>query len=285
MIAQSAWLSRVALAGSAVFALAGLGLAGEVELGQKLQALARLLASPTAAQIDQQGAPQAQDKLAKARALKDMADVARRQGKIDEAEQQAGEALRLVSEATVLASWRQAPIDARRARYRDLADGIAAYRDSFDEAARAKGPAAARLLDRQRLADLLAKADSHAATQRWDEANAALETALVLVENATIDLRNNDTVVYAQSFQTPRDEFRFESERYAGTFGLVQQRLKDERLGPDARRRAQSLIADAENQRGQALGLAGNGDYEKASRMLEEAQKRLLDAAQALGAL
>ncbi|MBI4969932.1 MAG: hypothetical protein HZC25_17590 [Rhodospirillales bacterium] len=285
MMPQSAWLSRVALAGSAVFALAGLGLAGEVELGQKLQALARLLASPTAAQIDQQGAPQAQDKLAKARALKDMADVARRQGKIGEAEQQAGEALRLVSEATVLASWRQAPIDARRARYRDLADGIAAYRDSFDEAARAKGPAAARLLDRQRLADLLAKADSHAATQRWDEANAALETALVLVENATIDLRNNDTVVYTQSFQTPRDEFRFESERYAGTFGLVQQRLKDERLAPEARRRAQSLIADAENQRSQALGLAGNGDYEKASRVLEEAQKRLLDAAQALGAL
>lgn len=278
-------IRRMALVASAFTVLAGLGLAGEAELGQKLQALARLLASPTAAQIDRQGSKLAQDKLAQARALKDMTEVARRQGRIDEAEQQAGEALRLVSEATVLASWRPEAADARRTRYRDLSDGIAAYRDSFDEAAKAKGPAAFQLLDRRRLETLVAQANGHATAQRWEEANAALEQALVLVETATIGLRNNDTVVYTRAFQTPRDEFRFESERYAGTFGVVQQRLKEGGAAGSARARAQAMKSDAETLHGQALGLAGAGDYEKASRVLEEAQHKLLDALAALGAL
>jgi hypothetical protein len=280
---RSSWLLALVTA----LALPAIAMVGEAEVKAKAKALAQLLVSPTAQSIDGANEDKPRALLAEARSHRDLAQAALAQNKLDDADQHLTKALGLISQATVLASWRKSADNAKAARYRDTLESIALYRDSFADAAKPKGPAAFRLLDQAKLDQMLAQAKTHAGANRFDEANHLLSEALALVETAVVRLRDNETVTYNRDFATPRDEFRFESERLA-TYQSLLPRLIAERgkgAGAEARERVFQLKDESERLHTQALGEAGKGDYFKAISLLVEAQNRLLAAAQALGAM
>jgi hypothetical protein len=278
-----AWLMPLVL----ILALPAIAVVGEAEVRSKAKALAKLLSSPTAQAIEGGAEDKPRALLAEARANRDLAQAALGQNKLDEADQHLTKALGLISQATVLSSWRKGPENAKAVRYKDTLESIALYRESFSEAAKPKGPAAFRLLDAAKLDTALAQAKALAAINRYDEANDQLAEALTMVESAVIRLRNSETVTYSRDFATPRDEFRFESERLA-TYQSLLPRLIAERgktTAPDARAKVYELKDQSERLHSQALTEAGKGNYEKAITMMQEAQDRLLAAAQALGAM
>ena len=252
-------------------------------IAQKIELTRNYLESDTAAKIASSENPQARRMLEKSRELLEQATADLRQGRLLAAQGKINLSLQSFTAAGTANMKKAVDSDQVERELGAVRAEIDAYLQSFSAALTEKGPAMAGLLDRQYVDQLLATAEQSQAIEDYANARAALTRAKQTVVNALIKIRNNETVVYSVEFQTPADEFRYESERYA-EYAVLGEKLVDSGEFDSGRiRMFESLKNAGDRLNSEALELAGAGDYESAITRMENAVKQLVRGLQLLG--
>jgi hypothetical protein len=160
---------------------------------------------------------------------------------------------------------------------------IDSYLVSFNSALAEKGPAMAGLLDQQHVADLLVRAEQLRSNGDYQSAKSLLDEARQNVVMALVKIRNNETVVYSLEFQTPADEFRYESERFREYQMLGQKVLSNGDFAKSRLKLFEQLRQQGEQLSQEASALAAQGDYAAGISRMEEAVKRMVRGLSVLG--
>ncbi|ROR34113.1 hypothetical protein [Inmirania thermothiophila] len=251
-------------------------------LAQRLRLLRYYLQPDLTRPLEQAANPRARELLARARDAAEAAERAAEAGDEEEAARRTETALQLLASARSAAQERadgDTPRD--RERIRQMRQEIEAYRQAFDAGLREKGPQAAALLDRARFEALVAEAREAERKGRLGEARTRLEHAYQMIVTALTRLRRNDTVVYGLDFRTPADEYAYEQRRNESYRMLVEQMAAEAEA---ARRRLADPFRDrAEQLRQEAEAAAAAGDWARAIRTMEEANRQLVRALRAMG--
>ena len=141
----------------------------------------------------------------------------------------------------------------------------------------------AGLLDQQYLSELLARAEQAQSNGDQKSSKSLLEEARQNVVTALVKIRSNETVVYTVEFQTPADEFRYESERYR-EYRMLGKKVLDEGDFAESRIKLfQQLWQSGEQISREAAAIAGEGDYPTAISRMEEAVQKLVQGLRMLG--
>ncbi len=253
------------------------------QIAQKIALTKNYLESGTAAEIASSENPQARRMLEKSRELLEQAVAALRDGRLQEAQDKVNLSLQSFTAAGT-ANLKKAAAGEHAERELDsMRAEIDAYLESFSAALAEKGPSMAGLLDRQYLDQLLANAGQAQSIGDYDNARSTLGRARQTLVNALIKIRNNETVVYSVEFQTPADEFRYERERYA-EYALLGDKLVDSgELDSGRIKMFENLKKNGDRLNGEALDLAGSGDYAAAIARMETAVEQLVKGLRLLG--
>lgn len=277
LLALGAWLAGAPAAHAA-----------EVNRGDAIQRKMALVEhyinSPAVERIQASGHEAAIALIGEARQKRDQGRSLLGAGDLDGADLAFTEALRAISAASTAAKGRASePDDAVRQRNEALRAEIRDYRQSFIDGLREKGPAAAGLLDLDRLDGLVREADALTRQRRHADAARYLNDAHHLVVVALTQLRQDETVVHRLDFRTPADEYRYETERHGGLMRIAQQMVtQGAATGPQASmverflRHANDLHADARTQ-------AAGGNHERAIKLMEDANREAIRALNAMG--
>jgi HEPN domain-containing protein len=250
---------------------------------KRLELAESYLNSKTASKISEGNSEEARQFLARAHQFLDQARKDLETGNLDQAAENADQSIRAFTAAGAAnaksgKSSEQSTVD--NTAIRTEIDG---YLQSFRDALAEKGPAMAGLLDQQQVADLLAQAEKLKANGDQQSSTTVLNQAKQLVVAALTKIRSNETVVYALEFQTPADEYRYETERYQEYVNLSQKVLDNSELEESRKIMFDQLKGKSEQFNQQASDLAGKGDYEAAIAQMEEALKKMVQALQLLG--
>ena len=269
-------------------ALQGAGAAaGEQDLRadveQRVKMTQSYLASKTAQKIAETGNPQARQLLQKAKELLAQASAELAQGKLEAAQRNVNLSLQTFTAAGAANTRPAASSENLTREVASIRTEIDAYLESFTAALAEKGPAMAGLLDRQYVADLLARAEQSQSLGDYSAARSVLHQAKQLVVDALIKIRNNETVVYSVEFQTPADEFRYEQERYREYTTLGQKLLDSGELEASRVLMFEQLKQAGERLHREALSLSGAGDYPGAISRMEMAVTKLVQGLRLLG--
>jgi len=254
-----------------------------IAVAKKLELLQRYLGSASAEKLANSDNAAVQELFGRARERGEQALASYNKGDMGIAEERLNEAFRAYTEA--LDSSRAKPGGGAEIRKQNasLRDEIRSYLQAFDEALLAKGPAAAALLNRGQVNDLLAEADRLEAAGDPASAQNRLKEVYNLAVSALTRVRENETVVYTLDFRTPADEYRYEQNRYQSYAMLVAQMRESSELGEQALKLAQRYQDEGENLLKQAEAEAASGQYPQAIQTMEEANKRLVRSLQMLG--
>ncbi|UCH48772.1 MAG: hypothetical protein JSU95_02925 [Betaproteobacteria bacterium] len=160
---------------------------------------------------------------------------------------------------------------------------IDSYLVSFNSALAEKGPSMAGLLDQQYVADLLVRAEQMRSNGDYESAKSLLDEARQNVVMALVKIRSNETVVYSLEFQTPADEFRYESERFREYQMLGRKVLSDGDFAQSRIKLFEQLRQQGEELSQEASALASRGDYATAISRMEEAVKKIVRGLRVLG--
>ena len=253
------------------------------QIAQKIALTRNYLKSSTAAKIAESENPQARRMLEKSRELLEQAIEALDDGKLLAAQDKVNLSLQSFTAAGT-ANMKKA-VDSEQVE-RELGTvraEIDAYLQSFTAALAEKGPSMAGLLDRQYVDQLLATAGQAQSIGDYTNARAALSRAKQTVVGALIKIRNNETVVYSVEFQTPADEFRYERERYDEYAALGAKLVDSGELDNGRIRMFENMKQAGDRLNGEALELAGGGDYESAIPRMENAVEQLIKGLRLLG--
>jgi len=250
-------------------------------LAQKARLVEQLLGSARAADVASSGDAARQAALARARAV--LADGRAAIGGGDTARAQAfvDEALRLATAAFGGAA-SAGRDEAVRARNAELRQQVATFRGALASAppgGRAEGDEPTL----QRLDRLVAEADGASAAARHDDAAQALGRAYQLATETLAAVWAGKTITLELKFETPADEFRYESERYASHESLVGLAMAERRPDAAARAAVEQALAQAREVRARADASAAAGDPRGGVTLLEQATGHLLRALQAAG--
>lgn len=252
-------------------------------LEKKLGLVEYYLKSPTARRVQESDNSSAKELMDRARALharaRDLIDA----GNLQVAEESISQALRAISGATTTLTKGGASANELRKRNDGLRSEIASYRKSYMTTLQERGPAAANLLDLQRLDELLGRAEELSRKNDHGGARKLLDDAYHMTVTAVTRLRNNETVVYTLNFRTPADEFRYESDRNRSYTMLVQQMKSAGRAEGSAEKLVEKFVNEGKRLHDAARNQAESGDYEAAIKTMEDANKNLVRALQMMG--
>lgn len=252
-------------------------------LEKKLGLVEYYLNSATARRVQESDNSSAKELMDRARALharaRDLIDA----GNLPVAEDSISQALRAISGATTTLTKGGASSAELRKRNDGLRSEIASYRKSYMDALKERGPAAANLLDLQRLDELLGRAEELSNKKDHGGARKLLDDAYHMTVTAVTRLRNNETVVYSLNFRTPADEFRYESDRNRSYTMLVQQMKSAGRAEGSAGKLVKRFLDEGKRLHDTARSQAESGDYEAAIKTMEDANKNLVRALQMMG--
>lgn len=254
-----------------------------VTIAKKLELLQRYLGSSGAQKIAAGDNATAQELLGRANERAEQALHSYNRGDMQVADERLAEAFRAYSEALEVQRGKRTGQAEIRQQNAALRDEIGAYLQAFDEALLAKGPAAAGLLNRGRVDELLAQA--HGLEQAGDPqaAREQLKEAYNLAITALTRVRDNETVVYNLDFRTPADEYRYEQNRNQSYAMLVEQMRQSSEYNEQALKLAERYRDEGEKLRQEAEALAASGQFEAAIKTMEEASKRLVRSLQMMG--
>lgn len=252
---------------------------------KKLKLVEHYLVSKTAERIRESGNADATQLLKRAAELLARARERLAAGDVADADVSVAQALRSFSSASTAMTRARGSTEELKKRNAQLRNEVAVYRDSFRASLLEKGPSFAGLLDDSRLDALLARAQKLTAANKHVDASKPLQDAYDMTVAAVTRLRNNETVVYALDFQTPADEFRYESNRNQSYELLVQQMTiaGAESGSRSAAPLVERFVEDARNLKEQADDQAARGDYEQAIKTMEGANKSLVRALRMMG--
>jgi tetratricopeptide (TPR) repeat protein len=254
-----------------------------VAVAKKLELLQRYLQSGNADKIATGDNSVAQELLDRAQERAGEALQSYNRGDMAIAEERLNEAFRAYTEALDAQRAKRAGLGEMRQQNADLRKEVVSYLQAFDEALLAKGPAAAGLLNRGRVDDLLDESRYLEENGDPQAAQLRLKEVYNLAVTALSRIRENETVVYALDFRTPADEYRYELNRFQSYSMLVTQMRKSSELGTQALKLAKRYAEEGTGLRKEAEEQAGAGQYERAIATMEQANKRLVRSLQMMG--
>ena len=250
---------------------------------QRIKLTQAYLDSKTASKIEASGNEKARELLQQARELLARGTKDFEQDKLDAAQQNLNLALqRFTAAGTANAKGNNLAANLAR-EIESVRTEIDAYLESFNSALAEKGPSMAGLLDQQYVSDLLARAEQSSSAGDLQSAKSLLDEARQSIVTALVKIRNNETVIYAVEFQTPADEFRYESDRYREYQALGQKVLSDGEFAQSRVKLFEQLKQKGDQLSREASTLAGQGDYATAIGRMEEAVNKMVQGLRMLG--
>ena len=250
---------------------------------QRIKLTQSYLGSKTAGKIDASANEEARQLLGEARELFTLGQQAFDRDELDEAQTSLDLALQRFTAAGTALSRGASQAQQLSGEIESIRAEIDAYLDSFNTALTEKGPAMAGLLDQQYVSELLSRAEKSRSDGDFKSAKSLLDEAKQNVVTALVKIRNNETVVYTVEFQTPADEFRYESERYREYRMLGEKVLNEGEFAESRVKLFEQLRQNGDQISREAGAIAGEGDYETAIGRMEEAVKKLVQGLRMLG--
>lgn len=168
-------------------------------------------------------------------------------------------------------------------RYHELTRRIGGFREAFVRIT-AENPADARLLDLDRVDRLADRAAASARQRDFEAANTLAAQAAELLEQALAQARHRRTLVHALRFDSPAEEYTYESERNRGHEVLIRLLMTERTLPEGERRSILMMLEDNARARAEAEALAARGEAPAAIRRFEQATESLVRALRRLGA-
>jgi tetratricopeptide (TPR) repeat protein len=250
---------------------------------KKLRLVQHYLNSKTADKIESAGNPEAQDLLSRSRELAELAEKALKSGELSDAENAITQALQSFSSASAaMRRGKDSQVVVQKKNEQLLLE-IKDYRASFLSSLKDKGPAFANLLDIPRLESLIGQASTLGEQGKHRQAHDVLQSAYQMTVTAVTRLRDNETLVYALEFRTPADEYRYELNRYQSYEILVQQMRDSGKDQGSVGKMVLKFVDKAKELKKRAADEATTGDFEKAIKTMEEANRSLGRALQMMG--
>ena len=251
------------------------------QLERRLQSVGTLIESSSAAkQIEASGEPAARERRDNARLIHREAAASLQGGDLpsaarllDQAAREMMSGARLAKPEQVAGAKAQRDFDARLDSARALL--VAQQRITAEKGSQPEAVSATRRIEEQ-----IAEAERRAAAGRLDEARSAADHAYLTARVSIEALRRGDTLVRTLKFNSPREEYEYELDRYETHRMLIQVLLADRKEPTPA---MQGFIERAATLRGEAEGLAGKSEHPGAIQRLEEATRELVRAIRAGG--
>lgn len=249
------------------------------QVDRRLQSVKALVETSSAArQIEASGSAEAAAQRNKARQLVRLAEDAHAArdersalSLLDDAARQMLDGTRLASGEKTRAGGSPRDVEARIEAARAL---LAAQKRISAEKSVAGGADATRQIEQ-----LIEQARSHAAAQRYGEAQPLAQQAYLLAKAAIGSMRGGDTLVRTLTFESKEAEYHYEVDRNDTHRMLLD--LLGRRGAEDALR--QGLVARARELRSQAEASAGRGDFAAAVGLLEDSTRELVRAIRSAG--
>jgi tetratricopeptide (TPR) repeat protein len=254
-----------------------------VAVAKKLELLQRYLDSKSAQKIADSENGAAIELLKRARERGDQALQSYNRGDMAIAGERLTEAFRAYTEALDVVRTKRSGYAEVKKQNDGLREEIASYLQAFDEALLAKGPAAAGLLNRGRVKELLDESRSLEQNGDPQTAQKRLKEVYNMAVGALTRVRQNETVVYSLDFRTPADEYRYEQNRHQSYTMLVDQMRQSSELSEQALKLAQRYADEGAKLRTEAETQAAAGQFDTAIKTMEEANKRLVRSLQMMG--
>ena len=216
------------------------------------------------------------------RMLLGRARTASQDNEMDAATESVNAALQIASRLARI--MKQEPdLAAQKAAYRERLTGVLAFRQAFSDVVAEKGEQAAAVLDIATVDLAIEKAERLASGSDYREAAATLQTVYDQLSSALVRVRANETLRHRLVFETPRDEFDYERERYRSHRLLVDMAILERNPGPEARKHIDDDVHRSRAYAREAVKHAAAGDYEAAIQNQETATAHLIDALQRAG--
>ncbi|HGG59068.1 MAG TPA: hypothetical protein ENK26_04015 [Gammaproteobacteria bacterium] len=241
------------------------------QLEKKLQLIERLYA-PMRARGENPGIDES---LAAAKAAKTAGDY--------------GESLRLSNEilrmlTTSYGARRHKPsLKLLEKRYRKRLTEVDSLRGAFLSISREKGIDPGTVCDEPSYQRMLNEATQRAAKQDYQNATILVDAMYNTMSVAVTSLRNHETLEYKLVFNSPKEEYEYELNRYRTLTLLLRMKQKEVSLNPAREAAMRRHVAEAESLWNDAKSQAGDGHHDIAVKHLESAIARLGDALGILG--
>lgn len=272
VVALTAWGAAVAAAPPAMPAPLT-----KAQIEQKLR-LAHMLSekSKLAYRLDHAGAD-GRRQLAAVRREVQAAQAALDAGQLAQAAAAADHALETMSAA---ARGLPAQPDDAALRYKELSDALSTYKDAYDRNYRRltaqEGAAAVGTPLNEREYDYMV-AEAKAAAGRGDlaGANRVLAVAQRRITKALTVLLKGQTIVYDKHFDSPAQEYRYESDRQESYAGLVPKALAERKPSPHAVDLIHQFVDQSASMKDKAAQEAQAGRYQDAIATLQQSTAQL----------
>ncbi len=250
---------------------------------QKLMLLKSALGGSSAERIVSGGDMRANLLLSRARQAFAEADSALNSGELALAEELGDEALQSLSSASRITSEarRGQEVD-HRARYEEMREGMAVFRQSLDQAL-GSDEGGSSVFDREALNALSTQAETLAAAERYAEAAELMSQAYAMTVVALSEARKNQTVVYSRDLSTPQNVYAYELERNRSYNSLVEHLLAKRETADSARKLVDRYLSEAQAFRVEAETRVKEDDYKSATEAMEKATTLIIRALKLMG--
>ncbi len=242
---------------------------------KKLLLVKRLVTdSPIARRIIGGASHDAKQLLAQAGAdLEEAAELFDR-GYLDKANSLLNRALASVSSASRLVKDERQQEIMNKQHYQQLRERVVSFSEAFERIQDEKrDPDLSSLIDRKKIAGMVASAEQHASEGDHQSANRILHEAAAIVEHALSMARDKETLLHELKFDSPGDEFDYEMQRnrsYELLIGMMEMKHEGSAI-----RHFRAAVERNREVRVDAEELAKQGDYAQAISRLEESTRQL----------
>jgi len=255
---------------------------------QKTALVQRVLADSTVVRrVRASGNDEAKHFLAVAMASYVQAVSLAREGRVDQSEAAINDAMAMIGRARRLVPDTATRLAEQRARHAQLLEstqGMLASARRHAQAGAAQGDGAARAgADVARAEDLVATARQLAALDRYEEASRALAAAEQALLSALAGALGSTVLNYTPRFDSPAEEYRYETERFGSFRQLIPRAVAELRPPEAAARQVEHHLEDGLRLRDEAERQAQGGDTGAALKAIREATGSLQRALAAAG--
>ncbi|MBF0181836.1 MAG: hypothetical protein HQM03_17605 [Magnetococcales bacterium] len=172
-----------------------------------------------------------------------------------------------------------------RARHDDLLVSVRNFRDAYLRHLKRLKPGETGPLNTGEVDTLLAQGIKLGQEKKYREANVPLERAQAMVVDGLKKLLDSKALVYELKFDTPKDEFQYEIQRGESYEALIRMVLAEpETKLPDGKS-FNALMEKSQETARQAMQKAGEGQYEAAIKLQEQANGDLVKVLRMLGVM
>lgn len=170
-----------------------------------------------------------------------------------------------------------------RLRYKELMDAVVTYKDSYDRnyrrMAKVKGAkAVGEPLDEKAFTAMVDQAKAAAGKGDLKDADRLLATAQRRITKALTVLLNGQTLVYTKTFDSPKQEYEYESSRHKSYADLIPRAIRQHQPSRHAMELIHKFVNLSDTMETEATKEAREGDYKGAIETLQEATNHLQHA-------